>query len=155
MKLRGLTTWPLGKRMSSPSRKPRSASSFSALGASWMRYMHGWPAASSVSAARLTYEQAQRVHDGSLDGTGEDDLPDIVRAAIAPLYGAFRALATAREARGTLDLDLVERQVVVDPSGAVTAIVPRPRLDSHRLIEEFMVLANVCAAEELERRHQP
>ncbi len=78
-----------------------------------------------------------------------------MHAAIAPLYGAFRALATAREARGTLDLDLVERQVIVDPSGAVTAIVPRPRLDSHRLIEEFMILANVCAAETLEAAGQP
>jgi ribonuclease R len=103
------------------------------------------------SAGRLTYEQVQRVHDGA----GADDLPDGVRAAITPLYGAFQALARAREARGTLDLDLVERQVIVDPSGAVTAIVPRPRLDSHRLIEEFMILANVCAAETLEAAGQP
>jgi ribonuclease R len=106
------------------------------------------------SAARLTYEQVQRAHDGT-PGPGDADLSDAVHAAIAPLYGAFRALARAREARGTLDLDLVERQVIVDPSGAVTAIVPRPRLDSHRLIEEFMILANVCAAETLEAAGQP
>ena len=74
---------------------------------------------------------------------------------ISFLYAAFKVLLAAREARGTLDLDLPERKVVLDASGKVAAVQPRPRLDSHRLIEEFMVLANVCAAEELERRHQP
>lgn len=97
------------------------------------------------SAARLTYEQVQAAHDA---GT-ETALP------IAPLYAAFRALLAAREARGTLDLDLPERRVVLDEAGRVVSVAPRPRLDSHRLIEEFMVLANVCAAEELERLHRP
>jgi len=97
------------------------------------------------SAARLTYEQVQEAHDA---GT-ETHLP------IAPLYDAFRVLLAAREARGTLDLDLPERKVVLDDAGKVASVQPRPRLDSHRLIEEFMVLANVCAAEELERLHQP
>jgi ribonuclease R len=97
------------------------------------------------SAARLTYEQVQEAHDA---GTATA-LP------IAPLYAAFRVLLSARIARGTLDLDLPERKVVLDESGRVAAVAPRPRLDSHRLIEEFMVLANVCAAEELERLHRP
>jgi len=73
----------------------------------------------------------------------------------APLYSAYRALLQARTARGTLDLDLPERQVTLDNQGKVTSVAPRPRLDSHRLIEEFMILANVAAAEELERLHQP
>ena len=73
---------------------------------------------------------------------------------ILPLYAAYRALLEARAARGTLDLDLPERQVVLDRHGKVTSVTPRPRLDSHRLIEEFMILANVAAAEELERLHQ-
>jgi ribonuclease R len=97
------------------------------------------------SAARLTYEQVQAAHDEATATT----LP------IAPLYAAFRALLAARQARGTLDLDLPERKVVLDDNGRVTSVQPRPRLDSHRLIEEFMVLANVSAAEELERLHQP
>ncbi len=97
------------------------------------------------SAARLTYEDVQKAQDSD----AETALP------IAPLYAAFRALLAAREARGTLDLDLPERRVVLDNSGHVAAVLPRPRLDSHRLIEEFMVLANVCAAEELERVGQP
>jgi ribonuclease R len=103
------------------------------------------------SAARLTYEQVQRAHDGAPD----PELAVPPRDVVEPLYGAFGSLARAREARGTLDLDLPERQVKVDAAGAVTAIVPRPRLDSHRLIEEFMILANVCAAETLEAAGQP
>ncbi len=90
------------------------------------------------SAARLTYEQVQ--HE---------------QTRFATLFAAFRALLNARTARGTLDLDLPERRVVLDRHGRVASVEPRPRLDSHRLIEEFMVLANVAAAEELERRHQP
>ena len=94
------------------------------------------------SAARLTYEQVQRAQDAG-------------DATFAQLYAAFRALLAARIARGTLDLDLPERKVVLDRHGRVASVAPRPRLDSHRLIEEFMVLANVAAAEELERLHQP
>jgi ribonuclease R len=97
------------------------------------------------SAARLTYEQVQAAHDEGAD----------LGVPIAPLYAAFRVLLAAREARGTLDLDIPERKVVLDDQGKVAAVAPRARLDSHRLIEEFMVLANVCAAEELERLHQP
>ena len=97
------------------------------------------------SAARLTYEQVQAAHDGG------DDLG----LPLPALYTAFRALLGARQARGTLDLDLPERRVMLDDAGTVTAIVPRPRLDSHRLIEEFMVLANVAAAEALEAMHLP
>lgn len=97
------------------------------------------------SAARLTYEQVQAAHDA-----GQTlDLP------LPHLYGAFHLLLAARQARGTLDLDLPERKVILDDQGRVIAVAPRPRLDSHRLIEEFMVLANVAAAEELERLHRP
>ena len=101
------------------------------------------------SVARLTYEQVQDAHDG----VGEPPaLPD---GLLATLYAAFRALLAARVERGTLDLDLPERRVMLDDAGKVAAVSPRPRLDSHRLIEEFMVLANVAAAEELERVAAP
>jgi ribonuclease R len=92
------------------------------------------------SAARLTYEQVQDAADTDAD----------LGLPIPALYAAFRALLGARQARGTLDLDLPERRVMLDDAGRVAAITPRPRLDSHRLIEEFMVLANVSAAEQLE-----
>ena len=100
------------------------------------------------SAARLTYTHVQDAADaGAQPGLPEGLLPS--------LYGAFRALLAAREARGTLELDLPERKVVLDDAGNVVSVAPRARLDSHRLIEEFMVLANVAAAEELERRGVP
>ena len=97
------------------------------------------------SAARLTYEQVQEAADVGAD----------LGVPLPALYTAFRALLAARTARGTLDLDLPERKVILGADGHVVSVAPRPRLDSHRLIEEFMVLANVCAAEELERLHQP
>jgi ribonuclease R len=96
------------------------------------------------SAARLTYTQVQAAHDSGAD-------LGLPAQYLATLYGAYRALLAARHARGTLELDLPERKVELDESGKVASIAPRPRLDSHRLIEEFMVLANVAAAEELER----
>ncbi|MGI4955473.1 MAG: ribonuclease R [Janthinobacterium lividum] len=93
------------------------------------------------SAARLTYEQVQAGHEA-------DD------PRFAPLYAAYRRLLSARQERGTLDLDLPERKVVL-VDGRVDSVAPRARLDSHRLIEEFMILANVAAAEELERLRRP
>ena len=98
------------------------------------------------SAARMTYEDVQAAEDSHDDSAG---LP------LVHLYAAFRALLAARVERGTLDLDLPERKVVLDDRGHVASVSPRPRLDSHRLIEEFMVLANVAAAEELERLQRP
>ncbi|HTV45941.1 MAG TPA: ribonuclease R [Stellaceae bacterium] len=106
------------------------------------------------SAARLTYEEIQRVRDGAGDPWGDPPL-GVPKALVAALYGAFAALGRAREARGALELDIREDRVVLDPGGRPVAIAPAQRLDSHRLIEEFMVLANVAAAEELEARHRP
>jgi ribonuclease R len=103
------------------------------------------------SAARLTYEQVQAAQDGYPD-THTAPLRDSV---LAPLYGAYGALLRARERRGTLDLELPERKVVLGSEGTVVAIEARERLDSHRLIEEFMIAANVAAAERLESLRQP
>jgi ribonuclease R len=103
------------------------------------------------SAARLTYEQVQAAHDGRPDETAGPLLDPVIR----PLYGAFRVLAAARDARGTLDLDIPERKVRLGEDGGVAAILPHERLDSHRLVEEFMILANVATAEALEARRAP
>ncbi|MGK7867818.1 ribonuclease R [Falsiroseomonas sp. E2-1-a20] len=101
------------------------------------------------SAARLTYEQVQAAKD-------EAKVPEGVPAdLLGHLYDAFEALLADRARRGTLELDVPERRVLLDEESQVQAVVPRARLDSHRLIEEFMVAANVCAAEELERLSQP
>ena len=109
---------------------------------------HRFARALMRSAARLTYEAVQAARDGS----GSIALTP---ERLSALYDAWAALDRAREARGALALDLREDRVVLDPGGRPMAIVPQPRLDSHRLIEEFMILANVAAAEELEARRQP
>jgi ribonuclease R len=103
------------------------------------------------SAARLTYEQVQAARDGAPD----DTTGPLLEPVIAPLYGAFDALAAARRKRGTLELDLPERRVIMGKDGRIERIEARARFDSHRLIEEFMILANVAAAETLEERRQP
>jgi ribonuclease R len=103
------------------------------------------------STARLTYEQVQNCHEGRTD----DATGPLADTVIAPLYGAYARLWEARVRRRTLDLDLPERRVVVDERGRVGDIATRVRLDSHRLIEEFMIAANVAAAEVLEAPSMP
>ncbi len=103
------------------------------------------------SAARLTYEQVQEAQDGRAD----PKLPAIAEQVIPPLYGAYAALAAQRASRHTLELDLPERVVRLNKNATACTIEQRQRLDSHRLIEEFMITANIAAALELERKHQP
>ncbi len=103
------------------------------------------------SAARLTYSQVQDAKDGS----GDDAATALLDTVINPLYGAFATLSKARNERGVIDLDLPERRVTLDESGSLTGIEARDRLDSHRLIEEFMITANVATAETLSRRKRP
>ena len=99
------------------------------------------------SRARLTYERVQAAADGAPD---ESTAP-LLQSVIRPLYGAYAVLAKARRRRGTLDLDLPEAEVRLGPDRRPEAIVTRPRLDAHRLIEEFMIAANVAAAETLDQ----
>lgn len=103
------------------------------------------------SAARLHYAQAQAAIDGRPDDITEPLLPMVLR----PLYAAYQALKRAREQRKPLDLDLPERKILVKPDGTVDRVITPERLDAHRLIEEFMILANVAAAETLERARVP
>ena len=103
------------------------------------------------SAASLTYEQAQAAIDGRVDETTGPLLDTVLR----PLWGAYASLVLARTERGPLDLDLPERKILLDDQGRVRGVVSPPRLDAHRLIEEFMIAANVAAAETLEAKRSP
>lgn len=103
------------------------------------------------SIERLIYTQVQKAIDGSLD----DQTAPLINTVLKPLYEAYALLKKAREFRGTLDLELPEKQVIMGDEGHIEDIHPRPRLDSHRLIEEFMILANVAAAQQLEALHAP
>jgi ribonuclease R len=103
------------------------------------------------SAASLSYEQAQAAIDGRVDEVTGPLLDTVLR----PLWGAYASLTLARTARSPLDLDLPERKILLDGKGQVRAVVTPPRLDAHRLIEEFMIAANVSAAETLEAKRSP
>ncbi|KCV82643.1 ribonuclease R [Actibacterium atlanticum] len=103
------------------------------------------------SAASLNYEEVQAAVDGKPNEKTEPFLNDVLK----PLYGAYEATKKARAARQPLDLDLPERRIILDDDGQVASVAFKDRLDAHRLIEEFMILANVAAAEELTKLRRP
>jgi ribonuclease R len=103
------------------------------------------------SAASLSYEQAQAAIEGGHPAVSSA----LLEAVLEPLWSAYRTLTLAREARSPLTIQSVERRIVLDADGKVAAIQPRQTLEAHKLIEEFMVQANVCAAESLEQKRTP
>ena len=103
------------------------------------------------SAAKLHYEQAQI----AIGGRPDEDIAPLVAPVLEPLYAAYAALKRERELRGPLDLDLPERKIMLKADGTVDRVITPERLEAHRLIEEFMILANVAAAETLERARLP
>ncbi len=103
------------------------------------------------SPASLSYEEAQAAEDGDASGRAAP----LAETVIHPLFAAYRALRAARGRRQPLDLDLPERRIVLSDEGRVASVAFTERLDAHRLIEEFMVLANVAAAETLAAKRQP
>jgi len=103
------------------------------------------------SAAKLNYAQAQAAIDGKPDDTTGPLLENILR----PLYAAYAVVKRAREERDPLDLDIPERKILLKADGTVDRVIVPERLDAHKLIEEFMILANVAAAEALERKALP
>ncbi len=102
-------------------------------------------------AATIAYEDAQGAIDGTLEGPGDHPLIEPLRQ----LWAAWRALKKARDAREPLELDLPERRVELDAEGRITSVAPRERLDAHRLVEDFMIAANVAAAKALEAKAAP
>ncbi len=102
------------------------------------------------SAAKLSYRRAQDAFDGA-----PGDMPEPLVAALASLWAAYASLKRGRDEREPLELDLPERKVIVAPDGSIDRIVVPERLEAHRLIEEFMIQANVAAAETLEARKSP
>src|SRR6185312_11434726 len=99
------------------------------------------------SAAKLSYQQTQ----AAIDGRTDDTTGPLLSAVLEPLYAAYEALKRARTERQPLDLDLPERKILLKADGTVDRVARPERLEAHRLIEECMILANVAAAETLER----
>jgi len=79
----------------------------------------------------------------------------LLAPVLQPLYAAYDALKRARNERQPLDLDLPERKILLTAQGTVERVIMPERLEAHRLIEEFMILANVAAAETLEKARVP
>jgi ribonuclease R len=103
------------------------------------------------SAAKLHYAQAQ----AAIDGRPDDTTGPLLAPILKPLYDAYAVVKRAREERDPLDLDIPERKILLKPDGTVDRVVVPERLDAHKLIEEFMILANVAAAEMLEKKSLP
>ena len=103
------------------------------------------------SAAGLSYEAFQAAHDGQVS----DQAAPLLDSVIEPLYGAYECLKKGREYREPLNLTMPERKIQLDDKGNVIGIYPRQALEAHKLVEEFMIQANVAAAEELERKGWP
>ncbi len=119
-------------------------------------------------AANIAYEDAQAAYDAATADKVEVasspcSMPEIegrvpaelVESVLKPLWACWRALLKAREKREPLELDLPERRVVLDEKGRIMSIAARERLDAHRLVEDYMIAANVAAAKALEKKKAP
>lgn len=121
------------------------------LDAQGQKISHRFTRGLMKSAASLNYVEVQ----GAQDGEPNDKVAPLLDDVIHPLYAAFTVALKGRASRQPLDLDLPERRIEISEDGVVSSVAFRDRLDAHRMIEEFMVLANVAAAEELITRRQP
>ena len=121
------------------------------LDANGVKLSHRFTRGMIRSVASLAYEEVQAAQAGQPN----DRRTPLMSEVIAPLYAAYDAVVKARAARQPLDLDLPERKIVLTDDGRVASVAFRERFDAHRLIEEFMILANVAAAEELIRLKRP
>jgi ribonuclease R len=121
------------------------------IGADGRKRSHTFHRVVMRSAAKLSYEEAQFAVSGRAD-----ELTDpLVDPVLKPLYAAYETVRRARDERSPLDLDVPERKILLKGDGSVDRVIVPPRLESHRLIEEFMILANVAAAETCERARVP
>ncbi len=119
-------------------------------------------------AANIAYEYAQTAIDVGVQERVEVSSPacdmsdiegavpaELVETALKPLWGCWRALLANRNKREPLELDIPERRVVLDEKGRILSVAPRERLDAHKLVEDYMIAANVAAARALEAKKAP
>jgi len=112
---------------------------------------HRFTRAIMRSHAKLSYEQAQM----AIDGQGDETALPLLEPVLKPLWAAWRNLLKARAKRHPLELDLPERKIIMDDEGRIKDILTPERLDAHKVIEEFMIAANVCAAQTLDQHKSP
>src|SRR5436305_14560190 len=121
------------------------------IGADGRKRAHSFHRILMRSAAKLSYAQAQ----AAIDGRPDDTTGPLLASVLKPLYDAYAVVKLARDQRDPLDLDLPERKILLKPDGTVDRATVPDRLEAHKLIEEFMILANVAAAETLEKQALP
>ncbi len=121
------------------------------FGADGRKRSHRFARGLMRSAAKLSYERAQAAIDGKPDETAGPLLAPILR----PLWAAYAVMKRGRDARAPLAIESLERKITIGADGKIHAITPRTSLEAHKLIEEFMIQANVCAAETLEAKRTP
>ena len=121
------------------------------IGADGRKRSHSFHRILMRSAAKLNYAQAQ----AAIDGRPDDTTGPLLDRILKPLYDAYATVKKARDERDPLDLDIPERKILLKPDGTVDRVIVPERLDAHKLIEEFMILANVAAAEMLEKKALP
>jgi ribonuclease R len=97
------------------------------------------------SKARLTYTQVQQ----AIQGDHDEITGPLWSKVLQPLYGVYQSLLKARRKRGTLDLNIPERKIIFNSGGQIAEVIEQERFESHQLIEELMVAANVCSAQTL------
>ncbi|POO57568.1 ribonuclease R [Agrobacterium rosae] len=102
------------------------------------------------SAAKLSYQQAQ----AAIDGNPDDKTGPMLEPILRPLWHAYEVMKIGRDRRQPLELDMPERKIILKSDGTVDRVHVPERLDAHKLIEEMMIQANVCAAETLEQKKQ-
>jgi len=102
------------------------------------------------SAASLSYKQVQQ----AIDGTPDDAAGPLLDPVLKPLWAAYKVITQARDARGPLDLDLPEYKIDIGKDGRIAGIRVGDKFESMKLIEEFMIQANVCAAETAEAQQR-
>lgn len=112
---------------------------------------HEFYRATIQSRAPLNYKEVQQ----AIDGNPSERAAPYRDTVILPLHRAWKSLMTARKSRSPLDIDVPERKVVLTDAGKVEKVERKPRYDAHRIVEEFMILANIATAEALEKKRLP
>ena len=121
------------------------------FGADGRKRSHKFERGLMRSAAKLSYEQAQ----AAIDGYPDDKTGPLLETVLKPLWAAYAVMKIGRDARSPIEIDSPERRVRIGADGRIASITARQTLEANKLIEEYMIQANVSAAETLEQKKTP
>ncbi|WP_455474879.1 ribonuclease R [Bartonella sp. B30(2025)] len=100
---------------------------------------------------KLSYQETQLAIDGNIN----KKIAPLFENVLQPLWTAYDTLRAARNRRQPLELEIAEKKIILDPNGCIKDVIIEEHLEAHRLIEEFMIQANIAASETLKEHHQP